>query len=125
MDDKTLGEIARWMRSTDLVEASYRRAGSGAAFQLEGAEPCAGRFQGRSLVPVASPEVGIFRANALGSAAKAGAGSTVKEGETLGFVEVGSRKETIPAPVSGRIAAAPVEDGQTVQYGQALFFIEP
>ena len=125
MDEKTLREITSWMRTTDLVEASYRDSGLGAMFRMEGAEPSADGFRGCSLVPVSSPEVGIFRANELGSAPKAALGAAVKEGQSLGFVESGTRKEPVLAPASGKIAAAPAEDGQAVQYGQALFFIEP
>ena len=125
MDDKTLREITSWLRTTDLVEASYRGSGVGAGFRMEGTGPSVDAFPACSLLPVVSPEVGIFRANELGAAPMAALGAAVKEGQALGFVEIGTRKEQVRAPVSGKIAAAPAEDGQAVQYGQALFFIEP
>ena len=125
MDEKTLREITGWMRTTDLLEASYRSSGSGAAFRMEGADPPMDGFRTCSLVPVASPEVGLFRAGELGAAPNAALGAAVKEGQPLGFVETGTHKEPVLAPVSGKIAAAPAEDGAAVQYGQALFFIEP
>ena len=120
-----LKEMIRWARSTDLAEVSYKRDGEGLEFRLEGAPPAPPPMPSCSLVPGRSPTVGIFRASALGSSAKLEVGRQVAQGEPLGQIEVGKAAEPVKAPAAGKLVLVLIEDGKPVQYGQALFFVQP
>lgn len=74
---------------------------------------------------VASPMVGTFyRAPNPGSANFVEIGSTVKEGETICIIEAMKLLNEIEADKSGTVKAILVENGQPVEFGQALFIIE-
>ena len=51
-------------------------------------------------------------------------GSTVKEGDTLCIIEAMKLLNEIEADKSGTVKAILVENGQPVEFGQALFVIE-
>ncbi|MDX1668130.1 MAG: acetyl-CoA carboxylase biotin carboxyl carrier protein [Limnobacter sp.] len=74
---------------------------------------------------VTSPMVGTFyRAPNPNSANFVEVGSTVKEGDTLCIVEAMKLLNEIEADKSGTVKAILVENGQPVEFGQALFVIE-
>jgi biotin carboxyl carrier protein len=123
-DLSSIESVVRWAKGTDLAEISYKRGGHGVEFRLEGA-PIRSALPSCSMLPVCSPSVGIYRASREGSAASFEKGRRVGAGEPLGLIEVGARSECVRAPASGRLAAVLIEDGKPVEYGQALFFIEP
>ena len=126
MENKALQQVMDWMRTTDLAEVSYRRGEEGVGFRLDTAPPAApASFPACSLVPVVSPEVGIYRAGPAGSAGRVEKGAVVAEGAALGLIEVGTRKAALKAPAAGRVVSALIEDGKPVEYGQPLFFIKP
>ncbi|HAH05526.1 MAG TPA: hypothetical protein DCM05_03215 [Elusimicrobia bacterium] len=118
-------DVIRWARGTDLAEVAYQRDGENVEFRLEGAPPALPPMPACSLIPGRSPTVGLFRASALGSAAKLEQGRQVSEGELLGHVEIGVKNEPVKAPASGKLVSVLIEDGHPVQYGQALFFVQP
>ena len=73
---------------------------------------------------VKSPMVGTFyRAPAPDAKPFVEVGATVKEGETLCVIEAMKLMNEIEADASGTIKAILVENGQPVEYGQALFII--
>ena len=73
---------------------------------------------------VKSPMVGTFyRAASPEAKAFVDVGSTVKEGETICVLEAMKLMNEIEADASGTIKAILVENGQPVEYGQALFII--
>jgi hypothetical protein len=120
-----LKEMIRWARGTDLAEVSYKRDGESLEFCLEGVLPAPPPMPSCSLVPGRSPTVGIFRACALGSPAKLEVGRQVAQDELLGQIEIGKAVEPVKAPAAGKLVSVLIEDGKPVQYGQALFFIQP
>ncbi|MFA6030391.1 MAG: biotin/lipoyl-containing protein [Elusimicrobiota bacterium] len=122
---KLLEDVLRWARGTDLAEVEFRRDGDGLGFRLEGAALNPPPLPSCSLVPVRSPGVGLYRAGALGKAGAVLEGRAVAEGESLGQVEALGKAEPVKAPCAGKLVSPQVEDGKPVQYGQALFFIEP
>ena len=75
---------------------------------------------------VTSPFVGTFyRTPAPDQPPFAEVGSVVKKGQVLCIVEAMKLMNEIEADVAGRVAEILVENGQPVEFGQALFRIEP
>jgi acetyl-CoA carboxylase biotin carboxyl carrier protein len=73
---------------------------------------------------LASPMVGTFyRSASPGGAPFVSIGDTVSEGQTLCVVEAMKLMNEIPADRSGVIKEILVENGQPVEFGQALFVI--
>ena len=81
------------------------------------AEPAAGQI-------VKSPMVGTFyRSPSPEAKPFVEVGQTVKSGETLCIIEAMKLLNEIEAEVGGTIREILVENGQAVEYGQALFVI--
>jgi acetyl-CoA carboxylase biotin carboxyl carrier protein len=73
---------------------------------------------------VKSPMVGTFyRAASPGAAAFVEVGDTVAQGDTLCIVEAMKLMNEIEADASGTVKAILVENGQPVEFGQALFLL--
>jgi len=73
---------------------------------------------------VKSPMVGTFyRAPAPEAKPFVDVGGTVKEGDTICVIEAMKLMNEIEADATGTIKAILVENGQPVEYGQALFII--
>ena len=126
MNTRSFQDVIQWLKTTDLAEVSYRRAEDRFRFRVDDAPVVPeSALSGCSLVPVISPEVGLFRASELGRPRKADKDADVSEGDELGVIEAGRKKHKVKAAASGRIAAIRIEDGQPVEYGQPLFFIRP
>jgi biotin carboxyl carrier protein len=126
MNTTELKDVLAWIKSTDLVEVSFKAAGKG--FTLATAEAPV-RIP-NAVFPsrydcVASPAVGLFQGSALGKS-KAEEGASVAAGDVLGLIDGGGKSKTeVKANASGRVAKVLVEAGGAVQYGQPLFLIEP
>lgn len=74
---------------------------------------------------VKSPMVGTFyRASAPGAKSFVEVGDVVKEGDTICIIEAMKILNEIEADKSGTISRILCENGQAVEYGQALFIIE-
>jgi acetyl-CoA carboxylase biotin carboxyl carrier protein len=74
---------------------------------------------------VKSPMVGTFyRSSSPGSSAFVEIGSVVKEGDTVCIIEAMKILNEIEADKSGTVTKILSENGQAVEYGQALFMIE-
>ena len=79
-----------------------------------------------AMATIESPMVGTFyRASAPTAAPYVSEGDVVKEGQIVCIVEAMKLMNEIEAKVAGRVAKILVENGQPVEYGQALFLIEP
>jgi acetyl-CoA carboxylase biotin carboxyl carrier protein len=75
---------------------------------------------------VSSPFVGTFyRTPAPDQPAFVDVGTVVKKGQVLCIIEAMKLMNEIEADVAGRVAEILVENGQPVEFGQALFRIEP
>ena len=125
MDTRVLDEILSWMRTTDLVELSYRRGSDGFEFRTDAAPAAPAAFPASSLVPVCSTAVGVFRFSKPGSAPRAQEGGAVACGASLGIVETGTKAVEISAPSAGRLVKVLAQDGAPVEFGQPLFLIAP
>jgi acetyl-CoA carboxylase biotin carboxyl carrier protein len=74
---------------------------------------------------VKSPMVGTFyRSSSPGAKAFAEVGDSIKEGDTICIIEAMKILNEIEADKSGTITKILCENGQAVEYGQALFIIE-
>ena len=74
---------------------------------------------------VKSPMVGTFyRSSSPGAKAFVEIGSVVKEGETICIIEAMKILNEIEADKSGTISRILCENGQAVEFGQAMFVIE-
>lgn len=75
---------------------------------------------------VLSPFVGTFYSSPSPDAARyVEVGQRVKKGDVLCIVEAMKIMNEIEAEFAGKIVSMLAKDGQPVQYGQALFQIEP
>lgn len=73
-----------------------------------------------------SPLVGTFyRSPSPDSPSFTEVGKRVEKGQTICIVEAMKLMNEIPAEVSGTVTKVLVENGQPVEYGQALFVVEP
>jgi acetyl-CoA carboxylase biotin carboxyl carrier protein len=73
---------------------------------------------------VKAPMVGTFYRSASPDAKPfVEVGQTVKEGETICIIEAMKLMNEIEADASGVVKAILVENGQPVEYGQALFIV--
>lgn len=126
MKTQTLQDVANWMKKTDLTTVSYRRGSDAMELSIDASAPQPdAAFPPCRLIPVSAHEVGIFWFQDIGKAKKIDKGVNVKKDQTLGFITTGKEKYTVSAPSAGRIISDILEDGQAVEYGQPLFFIQP
>lgn len=125
MEKTTAQQVLDWMRSTDLIEVSYRHKDAGLTLRSDAAAPVPAAFPACSLVPLLSPEVGVFRWAALGSAGRLEKGQAVAAGQPVGLIQVGKRDHPLKAPAAGKIVTVTVDDGSPVEYGQPLLFVRP
>lgn len=106
---------------------AQRRAAAGAQGGPERPQPAeqaAAEEQG--LVVVKSPIVGTFyRAADPNSTPFVNVGDSVTVGQVLCIIEAMKLMNEIESKVAGRIAKVVVENGQPVEFGQALFLVEP
>ena len=74
---------------------------------------------------VKSPMVGTFyKSSSPGAAPFVQVGDTVKEGDTLCIIEAMKILNEIESDKSGTVKQVLCENGQAVEYGQALYIIE-
>ncbi len=128
MDTDPIRPVADWMKSTDLVEVSYKKEGRGFALSTPDAPPPipAGSLPPSRFLPVASEAVGVFQWSQPGKARVAEEGAEVAEGAVLGVVVSGSGKLTpVKAPAAGRVSRCFADAGEAVEYGRPLFLLEP
>ena len=91
--------------------------------------PVAESVTAEPVVPVGhtvkSPMVGTFyRSASPGAASFVEIGSEVKEGDTLCIIEAMKILNEIESDKSGKVTRILCENGQAVEYGQAMFIIE-
>ena len=97
-----------------------------AAAPASAAAPAPAMHEVDDLVVVRSPMVGtFFRAPDPNSPVFVNAGDRVKVGQVLCIIEAMKLMNEIEAEVAGEIAKVHHENGQPVQYGEALFSIRP
>jgi len=79
-----------------------------------------------NILEIKSPMVGTFyRAPSPGAKPYVDVGDAIKPGDVVCIVEAMKLMNEIKAEVAGKITQIPVENGDPVEFGQALFVIEP
>jgi len=128
MDAEDIRPVVEWLKTTDLVEVSFRAAGKGFSVATPEAAPRVpeGTLPPPRFLPVTSESVGLFQWADPGSARKAEEGALVAEGAILGVIIAGSgASKPVRAPAAGRVAKCFAQAGQAVEYGRPLFLLEP
>jgi acetyl-CoA carboxylase biotin carboxyl carrier protein len=105
-------------------EASLPREAPEGAPATPAGQPPTPQQDGLHTIP--SPMLGTFyRAEAPGAAPFVELGATVQTDTTVCIIEVMKMMNSVPAGVSGVIAEIVPENGQLVEYGEALFRVKP
>jgi acetyl-CoA carboxylase biotin carboxyl carrier protein len=101
-------------------------AASASGEAREGSSAVQEEVEGAHLIQVASPMVGTFyRASAPDSPPYVEVGGRVGKGTVLCIIEAMKLMNELESEVEGTVAKILVEDAQPVEYGQALFLIDP
>jgi acetyl-CoA carboxylase biotin carboxyl carrier protein len=152
MDLKELKVLLRLMEGNDVEELEVEEAGrrvrirrrpppdrlppsaihpaslagtSGAVHASPSSSPSTAA-EAAGLIPVESPMVGTFyRAPAPGAEPYVKEGDLLQKGTVICIIEAMKLMNEIEAEVAGRVARILVENGQPVEFGQTLFFVEP
>ena len=104
----------------DSPPASFPQGSQHASFESESSEGAAG------LVTITSPIVGTFyRSPSPDADPYVEEGDLVKKGQVLCIVEAMKLMNEIESEVDGRIVKILAESTKSVEYGQALFLIDP
>jgi acetyl-CoA carboxylase biotin carboxyl carrier protein len=148
MDLKELKALLRLMEGSDVEELEVEEGGrrvrirrplpgrvppagpipapTSAATTGSPLAPTAAAAEASGLIPVESPMVGTFyRAPAPGAEPYVKEGDPIQKGTVLCIIEAMKLMNEIEAEVKGRVARILAENGQPVEFGQALFLIEP
>ena len=76
-------------------------------------------------VPVPSPMMGIFyESGAPGEPAFVQVGDDVKVGQTIGLIEAMKVFSEVPSELAGRVVEVAARNGEVVQMGQPLLYLE-
>jgi acetyl-CoA carboxylase biotin carboxyl carrier protein len=137
---KRLKELLAFVQETDLQEVRWEKKGTLISFQRASSEaPVALKGTPLPAAPVsvepAKPAApAVIRSTMVGTFYRSGSpdrppfvldGTIVKEGQPLGAIEAMKIMKDVLAPSACRIVKALVTNGHAVEYGQALFEIEP
>jgi len=81
---------------------------------------------GKKIIQIKSPMVGTFyRAPSPEAAPFVEAGTKVEVGQVVCIIEAMKLMNEIKSEVKGKVVEILAEDGEPVEFGQALFIIEP
>lgn len=136
---KEARELARSLEGTaaskvkiraGALEIEVERSGgtivaTSAAPATVGAAPAAGPAAAPGQMPVVAPLVGVFyRASSPGAKSFVEVGDTVERGQVVGIVEAMKVMNEVTSDYRGTVAEILVENGDAVQYEQALMLID-
>ncbi|GMR04760.1 MAG: acetyl-CoA carboxylase biotin carboxyl carrier protein [Thermodesulfobacteriota bacterium] len=145
MNIKDIKALYRFIKDTDIVEVEFENA-DGKVRLKRGEAPGKGAFPRaevavspskevkrearekttpENIKTVTAPMVGTFyRASAPDSESFVEVGSVVQKGQTLCIVEAMKLMNDVESEFSGKIVSILVENGQPVEYGEPLFYVE-
>ncbi len=118
-------------KAKEVITGGYAPMAAPVAQQATATAPIAGAdaFVCTPIVkkgkPVTSPMVGTFyKASAPDAKPFVELGSTVTEGQTVCIIEAMKLMNQIESEVTGKVVEICVEDGQPVEFGQVLMYVE-
>jgi len=122
------GEQAITLRK-DVIVASAPQAvvasAPAAPVQAAPTAPAEANALAKKGTPITSPMVGTFYKSPSPDAEPfVSVGSNVKQGDVVCIVEAMKMMNEIEAELSGKIVEICVEDGQPVEFGQVLMYVE-
>lgn len=135
-----LKELISFLKDTDVTELQYEKDGTKVRIRRQTllspieAQPRAvtnievarGPEDIQRLVTVTSPIVGTFyRSPSPDAPSFVDAGTRVRKGQVICIIEAMKLMNEIESEVEGIVVRALVENGQSVEYGEPLFLIEP
>jgi acetyl-CoA carboxylase biotin carboxyl carrier protein len=110
------------MHPQNFIEMPRVAAPAGGSSTAPAAEPA----RPANVKEITAPMVGTFyRAPSPDSAPYVEIGQVVEVGQVVCIVEAMKLMNEIKSTIRGRILEIPVENAQPVEFGQALFIIEP
>lgn len=123
------GEQAITLRKDVIVSAAPQvvAAAPSAPASAPSAQPAASSpaAPAKKGTPITSPMVGTFYKSPSPDAAPfVSVGDTVKNGDVVCIVEAMKMMNEIKAEVAGKVLEICVEDGQPVEFGQVLMYVE-
>ena len=87
--------------------------------------PSEAKEEKKSGTPITSPMVGTFyMAPSPDSAPFVSVGGSVKQGDVVCIIEAMKMMNEIKSEVAGKVVEVCVEDGQPVEFGQVLMYVE-
>ena len=108
-----------------VVAAPVQTAAPVAAAAPVASAPAADVAPAKKGTPITSPMVGTFyKAPSPDSEPFVSVGSTVSTGDVVCIVEAMKMMNEIESEVSGKVVEICVEDGQPVEFGQVLMYVE-
>ncbi len=141
MELEDLKGLIELLKETDITELQIEKNGSKVKIKrekllssIEMSKPIVAQEKPSSeiseetqrLITVTSPIVGTFyRASSPEAEPFVQAGSRVKKGQVLCIIEAMKLMNEIECEAEGVVVRALVENGQSVEYGEPLFLIEP
>ncbi|MEW6274252.1 MAG: acetyl-CoA carboxylase biotin carboxyl carrier protein [Bacillota bacterium] len=137
MDFQEIRELIRLIDQTSIAELSLESNGIKVAIKKgfggpESAEDKTDLFREAKekgsikFTEVVSPMVGTFyRAPAPDAPPFVQPGDIVQTGQTLCIIEAMKMMNEIKAEITGEIVEILVENGESVEYGQPLFYMKP
>ena len=116
LEVKSFGKQGRLVlrKANDAIQITTQSTGIGASTE-----------ESDALYVITAPLVGIFHHWSISKERPLVAvGDKIKEGQHVGMIEVLHIPSEVESPVAGRVVEFLVEDGQPVEYGQALIIID-
>lgn len=118
------GEQAITIRK-EVMTAAPAVVSAPAAQQAASSAPAAAQVEAKKGKPLTSPMVGTFyKSPSPDSKPFAEVGKTVQKGDVVCIIEAMKLMNEIESEFSGKIIEMCVQDGQPVEFGQVLMYIE-
>lgn len=141
MEINDLKELISFLKDTDIAELQYEKDGVKIRIRRQtllspiethskpmvtSVEAAQGLEDVQRLATVTSPIVGTFyRSPSPEAPPFVDVGTRVRKGQVICIIEAMKLMNEIESEVEGIVVRALVENGQSVEYGEPLFLIEP